>query len=191
MNKENSKFEILNTACALFSEKGYDAVGVQEICEKTGITKPTLYYFFGSKKGLLQAVIQEYGMKLLEKLESTCQYNHDFFNSVSKILKTEISFAKENETYFHLHVNLMNAPKNSEPAECYSEIKEKINNLLLQFFIFSAEEFGNMRNKEKLYSTLFHNNLITIASDVLSGIMEDSEDSIYKITHSLIYGFAD
>ena len=45
---------LLNTALELFHAKGYDAVGVQEIVEKAGVTKPTLYYYFGSKLGLLK-----------------------------------------------------------------------------------------------------------------------------------------
>lgn len=40
-NKETIK----EIAIKLFSEKGYDAVGVQQICEKAEITKPTLYYY--------------------------------------------------------------------------------------------------------------------------------------------------
>ena len=42
---------ILQCALELFYAKGYDAVGVQEIAQKAGITKPTLYYYFGSKYG--------------------------------------------------------------------------------------------------------------------------------------------
>ncbi len=52
-NKEN----ILKCALDLFYAKGYDAVGVQEIAEKAGITKPTLYYYFGSKYGLLETLL--------------------------------------------------------------------------------------------------------------------------------------
>ena len=44
-----------------FYMKGYDAVGVQEIVDTAGITKPTLYYYFEVKgpagkciKGLLR-----------------------------------------------------------------------------------------------------------------------------------------
>jgi AcrR family transcriptional regulator len=48
---------ILQTALQLFSEKGYDATAVREICEASGITKPTLYHFFGSKEGVLQALV--------------------------------------------------------------------------------------------------------------------------------------
>ena len=42
-----------------FYEKGYDAIGVQEIADAAGVTKPTLYHYFGSKYGLLQAVAME------------------------------------------------------------------------------------------------------------------------------------
>ena len=43
---------ILETALDLFYTRGYDAVGVQEIAERSGVTKPTLYYYFKSKYGL-------------------------------------------------------------------------------------------------------------------------------------------
>jgi AcrR family transcriptional regulator len=49
---------ILATALDLFAIKGYDATSVREICESAGITKPTLYHFFGSKDGVLQALVQ-------------------------------------------------------------------------------------------------------------------------------------
>lgn len=185
------KDEILNIACSLFSEKGYDAVGVQEICEKAGITKPTLYYYFGSKKGLLQAMVGARGTVLLDSLKKAAEYKHEFFESVQEILTAEINFAKENQEYFRLHVNLMNAPANSESAECYASLKEELNKLILEFITLNSEEFGNMRTKEQLYSTLLHNNLMTVALNVLSGIITDDEDTIYKITHSFIYGFAD
>jgi AcrR family transcriptional regulator len=42
----------------LFSTKGYDATSVREICEAAGITKPTLYHFFGSKDGVYHALVQ-------------------------------------------------------------------------------------------------------------------------------------
>lgn len=49
---------ILGTALDLFAVKGYDATSVREICEAAGITKPTLYYFYGSKDGVFQALVR-------------------------------------------------------------------------------------------------------------------------------------
>jgi AcrR family transcriptional regulator len=48
---------ILSTALDLFAVKGYDATSVREICEAAEITKPTLYHFYGSKEGVLQALV--------------------------------------------------------------------------------------------------------------------------------------
>ena len=49
---------ILLKALALFSNKGYDATSVREICEAAGVTKPTLYHFYGSKEGVYRAIVE-------------------------------------------------------------------------------------------------------------------------------------
>ena len=49
---------IVQSALELFYARGYDAVGVQEIVDKAGISKPTLYYYFGSKLGLLKVLLE-------------------------------------------------------------------------------------------------------------------------------------
>ncbi len=48
---------ILMSSLQLFSAKGYDATSVREICEAAGITKPTLYHFYGSKEGVYRALV--------------------------------------------------------------------------------------------------------------------------------------
>ena len=57
---------ILDAALDLFYAKGYDAVGVQEIVDRAGVTKPTLYYYFGSKIGLLRNLLER-GYSIMEK----------------------------------------------------------------------------------------------------------------------------
>ncbi len=58
VQQATSAERILSTALDLFAVRGYDATAVREICEAAGITKPTLYHFFGSKDGVLQALVQ-------------------------------------------------------------------------------------------------------------------------------------
>ena len=53
-----SNDRILKKALELFSDKGYDATSVREICEAAGITKPTLYHFYGSKEGVYRAIVE-------------------------------------------------------------------------------------------------------------------------------------
>jgi AcrR family transcriptional regulator len=43
----------------LFPERGYDGVGIQEIVDKSGITKLILHRYFGSKFGSLKILLSE------------------------------------------------------------------------------------------------------------------------------------
>ena len=48
--------KILDVASRLFSQKGFANVSIRDICKETGTTAPVIYYYFGSKKGLFEAV---------------------------------------------------------------------------------------------------------------------------------------
>ena len=67
-----SSTRILQNALQLFSSKGYEATSVREICEASGLTKPALYHFFGSKEGVYRALVegalQEFHAELLARL---------------------------------------------------------------------------------------------------------------------------
>lgn len=50
---------LLREALRAFTAKGYSAASVREIVEKCSVTKPTLYYYFGSKESLYRTLIAE------------------------------------------------------------------------------------------------------------------------------------
>lgn len=191
MQIESTKENILYVAEKLFSNKGYDAVGVQEIVDASGITKPTLYYYFGNKIGLLKSIAETKGSKLIEEISISTKYDNDFFSSLTETLKAFINFAMKNPDFFRFHCTLLNAPKDSEPYNVYKIVPEKIHNLILELFIKATNIFGNMKNKEELYSTLFHNNATSIAMSATKKDIIIDEKTIYTIIHSFIYGFAD
>jgi len=190
MEDTNVKTQILEKAVSLFSQKGYDGVGIQEICNDSGITKPTLYYYFGSKKGLLDAIADTKSKQLFEIVKNALEYKHDFILSLTTVFKAELNFAQNNKDFFRLHSVLMNSPENTDGFASYKKIKEDLNELFFQFFISSANEFGNMRSKEKLYSQLFHNNILSLAIDSISNSINFDEHTIYQIIHSFVYGVA-
>ena len=71
---------ILETALDLFYTRGYDAVGVQEIAERSGVTKPTLYYYFKSKYGLLEQLLTSRSEAFAAELREACAYRGDLKN---------------------------------------------------------------------------------------------------------------
>ena len=50
---------LLIAAVQMFASKGYAGTSVREIVEAAGVTKPVLYYHFGNKEGVFQAMMEE------------------------------------------------------------------------------------------------------------------------------------
>ncbi|MCI6429928.1 MAG: TetR/AcrR family transcriptional regulator [Lachnospiraceae bacterium] len=61
MNKLSTRDRILDSALTLFSEKGYDGVGVDLIAENAGIKGPSLYRHFKGKEDILNCLIEKVG----------------------------------------------------------------------------------------------------------------------------------
>jgi AcrR family transcriptional regulator len=57
-DKEARPQELLDAALALFVEKGFAATRTDEVAERAGVSKGTLYLYFASKEELLKAVIR-------------------------------------------------------------------------------------------------------------------------------------
>lgn len=58
MKKTNTKERILNEALRLFAQKGYDAVGVEEIAEAVGIKAPSLYKHYKNKRAIFDSILE-------------------------------------------------------------------------------------------------------------------------------------
>lgn len=63
--QERRRAEILDTATAVFAENGFAAADVQEIANKTGVGKGTVYRYFPSKEELFLAAV-DHGMRNLK-----------------------------------------------------------------------------------------------------------------------------
>lgn len=59
MNKPSTRDRVLDSALTLFSEKGYDGVGVDLIAENAGIKGPSLYRHFKGKEDILNSLIEK------------------------------------------------------------------------------------------------------------------------------------
>ena len=55
----DARERLLAAALEQFARRGYSATSVRELCEAAGVTKPVLYYYFKSKEGLYQQLMEE------------------------------------------------------------------------------------------------------------------------------------
>jgi AcrR family transcriptional regulator len=57
--KEARPSELMAAALSLFVEKGFAATRLEDVAQRAGVSKGTLYLYFDSKESLFKAVIQE------------------------------------------------------------------------------------------------------------------------------------
>jgi AcrR family transcriptional regulator len=80
---------LLHVATLLFTEHGFEGTPVSRIVREAGVTMPVLYYHFGSKSGLLGAVIGSKGNWLRSDvtLDPQAQYEMSFRRLVAHALE--------------------------------------------------------------------------------------------------------
>jgi AcrR family transcriptional regulator len=57
--KDARPAEILDAALAVFAEKGYAATRMDDIAQRAGVTKGTIYLYFESKDAVFRSLVQE------------------------------------------------------------------------------------------------------------------------------------
>ena len=103
MDKRESQTRgrILRAALRQFADRGYEGAAVQAIVNAARVTKPTLYYYFGSKAGLYQALIDwahderyrlmceaaEHGGTLAEQLTEILAALFEFINDHRPLMR--------------------------------------------------------------------------------------------------------
>src|SRR3954452_12701243 len=79
--------DIARVAARLFATQGYEATSVRMIVEAAGVTKPTLYYHFGSKEGLAQALLTLPMSQLAQRMRSILEEPGDPIDALVQIVE--------------------------------------------------------------------------------------------------------
>ncbi|WP_067564067.1 TetR/AcrR family transcriptional regulator [Nocardia acidivorans] len=66
--KAELRQEIIDTAFALFAEKGYHATGIADIAAELGIGHGTFYRYFANKRDIIDHVIDDLAARIIEAL---------------------------------------------------------------------------------------------------------------------------
>lgn len=81
---EETKMKLLQTAAEEFSEKGFEASSLRQICQKAGVTTGALYFFFDNKEDLFKEVLNLFTVPMLEliKLHYQSEEEEDLFEKM-------------------------------------------------------------------------------------------------------------
>jgi AcrR family transcriptional regulator len=123
---------IARVAARLFATQGYEATSVRTIVEEAGVTKPTLYYHFGSKEGLAQAVLILPMSLLAEKMRMILETRGDPIEALVRIVEAHFDFCREDADAARFFFALAFGPRNSELMRQVKGAMEALPELMIE-----------------------------------------------------------
>lgn len=184
----DNRTKILEVALDLFGQRGYDAVGVQEIAEGSGVTKPTLYHYYGSKKGLLEKLLDENFTPFIEELKIVSSYRGDMSKCLEDTAAAFFNFATANSVFYRLQLGMNFSSPDSDTFCAVLPYNNRIFSIIESMFITASRDHGNMRNRHKRYAATFIgmiNNYITL--HIGKHINLDAR-TVYDAVHQFSHG---
>lgn len=149
----DSRAGLIESALTLFTARGYEAVGVQEIVATAGVTKPTLYHFFGSKLGLLEALVGQYAAPLDDAVAAACAaYQRNLELTLDDLARAYVDFAARFPQYYRFELACGYAAKEGDPHRLAQGHQARRLAAIEELFRVATNEHGNMRGRERRYA---------------------------------------
>lgn len=84
---------VLTAATAAFAQRGYEGTSLDALAGDLGLTKQTILYHFGSKSGLLDAVLDAAARDLVEALEGAVAAAEPGWDQVDALVRAAFALA--------------------------------------------------------------------------------------------------
>ena len=184
----DNRAALLKCALDLFAARGYDAVGVQEIVEAAGGTKPTLYHYFGSKPGLLNALLEDHFQQLNQVVRTASAYQGDLTLSLQRVVQAYFGFAHQHRNFYRMQLALWFAPRQSEAFHAIASLNEQQHALIEHLFALASYDHGNMHGRQRAYAASFIGMIHTYIGLWLNSYLELDDPLVYQVVHQFEHG---
>jgi len=136
--KEELKAKILQTAKALFMERGYEETSIRNIAERIEYSPTTIYLYFKDKDDIFYALHRE-GFVLLNQYFRALGHVEDPFERLKAIAKAYVTFALENGEFYDL-MFIIRSPMNALEKEKKEELDWEEGDRAFGFLVNTIEE---------------------------------------------------
>lgn len=130
---------ILGHATRLFGQKGYGSTSVRELVELAGVTKPTLYYHFGSKEALFVATAEYHLHRLDVLIQGALASGETLQEKLEAVVQAELAFAGTQPHVVRFLMTCLHQVDHGQPEIDLMSIDATIVRHLGQAFYAAAE----------------------------------------------------
>jgi AcrR family transcriptional regulator len=125
---EARKLDIMKAAAILFSHKDFHSVSVDEIADKVGLSKGTIYLYFETKENLFFSILIDRTKNLLKALNQAALLE-PFETSLRHFIWTYLDYFQKHEAFF----KLMHSEKTRSSLEAHYQMHDYATEMLGQF----------------------------------------------------------
>jgi len=157
------------------------------------VTKPTLYYYFGSKRGLLKSLLESRYSILEAQITEASKTPGNLPQVLYQVARVSFDFAASQEKFYLFMLALFYSGRENEAFQAVSPLIERHYQLIVSIFEHFSRELGNMRGRQRLFAVGFTGVLNHHIMMVSYGLSENekfeiSNETTYEIVHQFLYG---
>ncbi|WP_058308677.1 TetR/AcrR family transcriptional regulator [Gracilibacillus massiliensis] len=101
---DDKKKRMIEESMKLFSEKGFHSTSIQEIADKSDVSKGAFYLHFQSKDELMIEIYKYYSEVILEKMGSINSSSQNPLEQFTEQIAAFLGLFKEHKEYLMMHV---------------------------------------------------------------------------------------
>lgn len=168
---------ILKAALKHFANAGYAATSVQQIVGDAKVSKPALYYYFGDKAGLFEALVTEALDERLRLMQEAAARGKNFKEQAREILAALFEYFQKNRELTRIaFATAFAAPGEIPPGLDYLKLCRR-NMDFIHSLIRHAQKTGELDGRfdshDLAYSFFGHTNFYMKAHVLLPGFRAD------------------
>jgi len=115
----STRHQVLHAALKIFADCGYEGTSVQDIVEAARVTKPTLYYYFGNKAELYQALVDYAHDERRRLMQAAAERGGTLADKLVEILAAVFDFLRNNRDLMRITFATAFAAPGELPAEIH------------------------------------------------------------------------
>lgn len=132
--------QILDEATRLFGQRGYGSTSVRELVEAAGVTKPVLYYYFGSKAGLFLATANQHLESLDEMAREALERGTTLAEKLASLLLADVEYAQRRPDVWRFLMTCLHQVDHGQPSIDLMSVDATLMRYLGQHFYDAAEQ---------------------------------------------------
>lgn len=118
-NAPGTQQNILQAALKCFAQKGYAGTSIRDIVTAAGVSRPVLYYYFGSKADLYRALVSWAAEERLRLMQEAVGRADTFAGQLKELCATMFEFARANRELMRLAFATALAAPGEVPQEAH------------------------------------------------------------------------